>query len=122
MRKRKVGLALSSGASRGFAHIGVLAVLEREGIPIDMIAGTSTGALMGALYAQGRDIEEIKRVMVDLGKQRVFYISQLALAKTRLIRARKAKNWLKTLIGDTKFKDLKIPFTCVATDIITGES
>jgi len=119
--KRKVGVALSGGAASGFAHIGVLAVLEKEGIPIDMIAGTSAGALMGALYAQGRDINEIKRVMTGLGRERVSYITQLVLAKTHLIRARKAKSWLRTLIGDTEFKDLRIPFACVATDIITGE-
>ena len=52
MGKRKVGLALSGGAAQGLAHVGVLAVLEKEGIPIDMIAGTSMGAIIGAFYAQ----------------------------------------------------------------------
>ena len=55
MRGRKVGLALGGGAARGLAHIGVLEVLEKEGIPIDMIAGTSAGAAIGALYAQEQD-------------------------------------------------------------------
>ncbi len=52
---KKVGLALGSGVARGLAHIGVLKVLENEGIAVDMIAGTSTGAAIGALYVQGRD-------------------------------------------------------------------
>jgi len=60
LSERKVGLALSSGAAKGLAHIGVLEVLEREGIPIDMIAGTSMGALVGALYAQGKDVSHIR--------------------------------------------------------------
>ena len=50
MQKRKVGLALGTGAARGLAHIGVLNILEKEGIPVDMIAGTSAGAAVGALY------------------------------------------------------------------------
>ena len=67
MQSGKVGLALGSGAARGLAHIGVLEVLEREGIPIDMIAGTSTGALIGALYAQGKDISQIKKLVTSMG-------------------------------------------------------
>jgi len=54
MSNKKVGLALSGGAARGLAHIGVLEVLKKEGIPIDMIAGTSAGAVAGAVYAQCR--------------------------------------------------------------------
>ena len=58
----KVGLALGGGAARGLAHIGVLEVLEREGIPIDMIAGTSIGALVGALYAMRGNITRIEEL------------------------------------------------------------
>lgn len=121
MQNIKVGLALSSGAAAGFAHVGVLLVLEKEGIPIDMVAGTSTGALIGALYAQGKSAGEIKILITDLGRKRFSYTVKLALAKTRLIRAKQAKNWLGTLVGDSEFEDLVIPFACVATDIMTGE-
>jgi len=119
--KRKVGVALSSGAAAGFAHIGVLAVLEREGIPIDMMAGASVGALIGALYAQGKDIDEIGRVITDLGRKRVYHVARLALIKMRFIKDDERKYWLRATVGDVEFKDLKIPFACVAADIYTGE-
>ena len=61
MSRRKVGLALGSGAARGLAHIGVLEVLEKQGIPVDMIAGASAGAAVGALYAQSLDASKIKK-------------------------------------------------------------
>jgi NTE family protein len=71
--------------------------------------------------SQGGNIDELKSLIIDLGRKRVSYSVQLALAKTRFIRATKARNWLNSLIGDTEFRDLRIPFTCVATDIGSGE-
>jgi len=121
LQKRKVGLALGSGAAKGFAHIGVLTVLGKEGIPIDMIAGTSAGAFIGALYAQGRTTNEIKSLIVDLGRKRLALLTDLALPKTGLIRGRKIEDMLRSIMGDIEFGDLKMPFACVATDIITGE-
>jgi len=119
--RRKVGLALGAGAARGLAHIGVLEVLQREGIPIDMIAGTSAGALIGALYAQGKDISQIRNLAMDLGSKRFALLLDPALPKTGLVKGRKIKEALKSIIGDVEFKDLRIPFACVATDIRTGE-
>lgn len=119
--KRKIGLALGSGAARGLAHIGVLEVLEKEGIPIDMLAGSSAGALVGALYAQGKDVSQIKNLAIDLGSKRFALLADPALPKTGLIRGRKVKDVLRSIIGDIEFKDLRIPFSCVATDIMTGE-
>jgi len=118
---KKVGLALSSGAARGWAHVGVLSVLEEEGIPIDMIAGTSAGAVIGALYAQGKDIPQLKRLAVKTGRTKMAFLADLTLPKTGLFEGKRIKSWLKSIIGDVEFKDLKIPFACVATDIMTGE-
>jgi len=118
---KKVGLALSGGAARGLAHIGVLEVLEKEGIPIDMIAGTSAGAAVGALYAQGKDTSQIKSLVLDLGWKRLAPLVDLALPKTGFIQGRKVKEVLKSTIGDIDFEDLSIPLACVATDIVTGE-
>ncbi|HEY92451.1 MAG TPA: patatin family protein [Dehalococcoidia bacterium] len=119
--KRKIGLALGSGAARGLAHIGVLSVLEKEGVPIDMIAGTSIGALIGALYARGKNADRIKDLVIELGSKRLSLLADPALPKTGLIKGRKVKNVLKSVIGNIDFRDLKLPFACVATDINSGE-
>lgn len=122
LQKRKVGLALGSGAARGLAHIGVLEVLEKEGIPIDMIAGTSAGAAIGALYAQGKGTSLIKNLALDLSWKRLASLIDLALPRTGFIQGRKIKDLLELVIGgDIEFSDLKIPLACVATDIRTGE-
>jgi len=121
MKKRKVGLALGGGAARGLAHIGVLEVLEREETPIDMIAGTSAGALVGAAYAQGIDITQMKNLAIEWGAKRFSLLADPALPKTGLVRGRKIENMLKSIIGDVSFSDLRIPFACVASDIITGQ-
>ncbi len=122
-RKRKrVGLALSSGSARGIAHAGVLEVLEKEGIPIDLIAGTSAGAVVGALYAQGKRAGQIKRLALELGWKKLAPLVDPSLPKTGLIKGKKVKDLLTLFIGgDIKFSDLKIPFACVTTDINTGE-
>jgi len=119
-RRKKVGLALGSVA-RGLAHIGVLEVLERENISVDMIAGTSVGALIGALYAQGKKVSEIKDMAEMVGSKRLNFLTDLTLPKTGLIRGRKIEDTLKSFFGSAKFEDLKIPFACVATDIDSGE-
>jgi len=123
LRKRKVGLALGGGAARGLAHIGVLEVLEKEGIPIDMIAGTSAGAAIGALYAEGKDASVIKSLALDLRSwKRLASLVDLALPRTGFIKGRKIRDLLKLLIGgDIEFSDLRIPLACVAADIMTGE-
>ncbi len=122
MRRKKIGLALGSGAARGLAHIGALEVLGKEGIPIDMIAGTSAGAAVGALYAQGKDVSQIKELALNMGWKKLAPLIDLSLPKTGFIKGRKIKDLLALIVGgDIKFSDLKIPLACVATDIDTGE-
>ena len=121
MKRGKVGLALGTGAARGLAHIGVLEVLEKEDIPIDMIAGTSAGAIVGALYAYGKDSSQIKKLAQNLGSKRFALLADPALPKTGLIRGRKIEDRLRSIFGDIEFGDLGIPFACVATGIEHGE-
>ena len=118
---KKIGLALSGGAARGFAHIGVMDVLQKEGIPIDMIAGTSAGAVMGAVYAAGQDTGKMIEHAMDPHWKKIPMIDP-SFPKTGFIKGRKIKNLLSSLLGgNIEFSDLKIPFACVATDIDTGE-
>ena len=121
MSRKKVGLALSGGAARGLAHIGVLEVLQEEEIPIDMIAGTSAGAVAGAIYAWNQDLSQIKKDALE-SKWKQLSLIDPSLFKGGLIKGRKISNLLTSYIGgDIKFHHLKIPFACVATDIDTGE-
>jgi NTE family protein len=119
--RKKVGLALGSGAARGLAHIGVLQVLEREGIPVDMITGTSIGAIIGALYAQGKKADEILEIARDFGTHRLSYLVDISLPRTGLIKGKKLDDKLAQLYAGMKFKDLKLPFKCMATDIDAGK-
>ena len=115
-----LGLALSGGAVRGAAHIGVLEVLEREGIGIDRIAGTSVGAIVGAAYAAGHRPAAILEEFRDAG--------WLSLGSPRfdldfrgLLDSAPLERMLRERFGLTTFEELEIPFRCVACDIGTGE-
>jgi NTE family protein len=120
-RKKKIGLALSGGAARGLAHVGVLDVFQKEGIPIDIIAGTSVGAIMGAVYASGQETDKMIEQALDTHWKRIPMIDP-SFPKTGFIKGRKIKNLLSSFLGgNIRFSDLKIPFVCVATDIDTGE-
>ena len=123
MEKKRVGLALSGGAAKGLAHIGVLEILQKEGIPIDIIAGTSAGALVGSVFAQGKDMETIKKEALSLsGVRKIASLADLTWFKSGLIKGKRIKDFLRRLIGgDVQFADTKIPFAVVATDINTGE-
>ena len=122
MRSKKVGLALGSGAARGLAHIGVWKVLQEAEIPIDMVAGTSAGAIIGALCAQGKDASQIKAMTLELSGHKLAPLIDPSLPKSGFIKGRKIKDLLGSHIGgNIRFSDMKIPFACVATDILTGE-
>jgi NTE family protein len=120
--RKKVGLVLGSGAARGLAHIGVLEVLQKEGIPIDMIAGTSAGAAIGAIYARSLDAAQMREQALEAGWKKIAPLIDPSLPKTGLIKGKKIKDLLTSYIGgNIKFSELRIPFACVATDIDTGE-
>jgi NTE family protein len=119
--RKKVGLALGGGYARGLAHIGILEVLEREGIPVDIISGTSIGALVGALYARERDAALIRKQAMQLDWVSMTALVDFTLPKSGFISGKRVTNMLRRLIGDIQFSDLDIPLSCVATDIMTGD-
>lgn len=114
----KVGLALGGGAAKGFAHLGVLKVLVKEGIPIDLIAGCSMGSIFGALYSAGADLDILER-MLDQMPQKQFF--DLAVPKMGLVRGHRVEALLKLLTKDKDFSQLNIPLYVVAVDIEKGE-
>ncbi len=122
-KKPKIGLALGSGAARGLAHIGVLKALTEEGVPIDMLAGSSMGALVGACYARRAEIAEFENIILRTDWKRLLQLADpnLALMFKGFIHGQKVKELLRTIIGDVEFKDLKVPLAVVATDANTGE-
>src|SRR5262245_50299073 len=131
LTRRSVGIALGSGAAWGLAHIGVLEVLERERIPVDVIAGASMGAIVGAHYALGFSparLEEIAtsvRHVQDLVRilPRLLYLAvDFNLARPGLFAGEHFQRVLESLgpIKGRTFADLQIPFRAVATDIATG--
>lgn len=123
MLKKKVGLVLGGGAARGMAHIGVLNVLEKEGIPIDMIAGTSAGAVVGSLYARSQNASLIEQKVINLTGRQITRLIDPALPRTGFIKGEKFNDLLASFLGgNIKFNDLLIPFACTATDIDTGEA
>jgi NTE family protein len=120
--RKKVGLVLSGGAARGLAHVGVLRVLQREKVPIDIITGTSSGAIIGAAYAHDQDTVKITREALDANWKTMAPLIDPSFPKTGLIKGAKIKKLLTEYVGgNISFSDLKIPFACVATDIDTGE-
>jgi len=114
----KVGLALSGGAARGLAHIGVLKALEEESIPIDMIAGTSAGALVGACYAKERKAAVLEEIALGVDWKKLAHLADLNLILLwkGFVQGQKVKSFLSSLIGDIGFEDLEIPLAIVATD------
>jgi NTE family protein len=115
---RKIGLALSGGSVRGAAHLGVLEVLEGEGIRPDFVAGTSAGSVVGALYCAGLPVDEIKRLGRDVHWTQVGRITRPRLGFFDISRLESTMNEL--LEGRT-FDQLSIPFAAVAVDILRGE-
>jgi predicted acylesterase/phospholipase RssA/CRP-like cAMP-binding protein len=115
----KVGVALGSGASRGSAHVGVLKALEQAGIPIDIIAGTSVGAFIGALYAGGQPISAFERVLPTVKWRQLVNIT---LPPKALVSNHPMARFVEKYIGPVDFGDLLIPFAAVAADAVSGEA
>jgi len=119
----KVGLALGSGAALGMAHIGVIKALREADIPIDMIAGTSMGALVGACYAADGQIEDLEELALTANLRKITHLldPNFTLIRAGFLHGKRVEGFLKPIIGDRDVNQCKIPFAAVATDIHSAQ-
>ncbi len=118
--KQTVSLVLSSGSARGIAHIGVIEELERQGLQIKAIAGSSMGALVGGIYASG-NLDVFKDWMCKLDKKAVFSLIDFTLSADGIVKGEKVIKELLKMIPDVNIEDLPISYCAVATDIKNGK-
>lgn len=112
------GLALGGGFSRGIAHVGVLRVFEREGIPISWVAGVSAGSIVAAGYAGGSDSHQLERVARSM---RFKDVAGWRISKLGLVGSERMEAFLRRALPVHRFEEMKIPLAVVATDLKTGE-
>jgi NTE family protein len=114
----KIALVLGAGSSRGFAHIGVLKILESNGIPIHLIVGTSVGSLVGCLYAYGYNAFQLQKISFSIEKGDVI---DLTIPDNGFIKGEKLEEFVNNTLKKTPMERLGIPFYAVATDIQNGQ-
>ena len=121
MFRPKIGLALGGGGPKGLAHIGVIKALEKNNIPIDFIAGTSVGSLIGGFYAYSKNIATIEEYLMK--KNWLQILSYFADPSIRggLIEGNKMERFLDEYLYSSSFSDVKIPFHATSIDIQTGD-
>ena len=119
-KKPKIGLALGSGSAKGLAHIGVIKALVENNIPIDFIAGSSIGALVGAYYAIYKDVDKMEKIALSTNWRTALSLFDPSLSGG-FVKGSKVENLIKNWFNGYNFDDLKIPLTTVATDLISGQ-
>lgn len=117
-KPRRVGLALGGGGARGAAHVGVLKVLEREGIRPDCVVGVSAGSVVGAGYCAGMSVAEMEELALNLEWSR---LGRIVRPRLGFFDSQRLESYVAELVGDLQFADLSIPFAAVAADILTGQ-
>lgn len=119
--RRSIGLVLSGGGARAYAHLGVVRALREAGLPLDVVGGTSMGAVVAACAAMGWDDDEI-----ELRIRKAFVesnpLGDYVLPVVSLVRGRRVEERLQEHFGDTLIEDLEMPFFCVSTDLVAGQA
>ena len=118
-RPAKIALVLGAGASKGFAHVGVLKILENNKVPIQMIVGTSVGSFVGSLYAYGYDAYALQKISISMERSDV---GELTIPDNGFLKGERLRDYINTKVHNSPIQKLKIPFYAVATDIKTGKS
>jgi NTE family protein len=112
-----VGLALSGGTARAIAHVGVIRALEEAHIPISYVAATSGGAMVGTFYSSGMPVSSIAQIANEMSWTKLISIR---LSRLGFISSKRIEDFVRDIIGDVTFEDLKIPCSVVATNLETG--
>jgi NTE family protein len=121
-QQKRIGVALGGGSARGYAHIGAISVLEKHGFEPNVIAGTSFGAVVGAMYALGQSCEEMRKSSSQIrSRQLIPQITDFGLHKAALFSGEKLEAYFDALLEGRHFSDLKKELVVVATDVDTGE-
>jgi NTE family protein len=114
----KIALVLGAGASKGFAHVGVIKILESNKIPIHMIVGTSVGSVVGSFYAFGYDAFQLQKLSFAIEKGEIV---DLILPENGFIKGEKLEEFVNKTVKNTPMEKLKIPFYAVAADVQSGQ-
>lgn len=115
--KKSVALVLSSGGSKGLAHIGVIQEIERQGFEITSIAGSSIGSVIGGLYAMDK-LEDYTRWVKTLNRKLIWELLDFTFSSNGLLKGDRVLNKMKSFIPDESIESMRIPFSAVATDIV----
>ncbi len=118
--RKKFGLALGGGGSRGVAHVGVIKALEEEGLKPDFISGCSMGSVVGACYAMGMSCGQMMDKVAKIKTMKLVDLSVAPITRLALLRGHKMQHMLTKELGDLTFDQLKIPFSCIASDLYSG--
>jgi NTE family protein len=119
-RPAKVGLALGGGAARGFAHVGVIQVLEENGLKPDLVVGTSAGSLVAALYASGRSGAQLQQIALEMDEA-AFADWTLPLFNRGMLRGEALARYVNTQVGNRLIEGMALPLGIVATDLNSGQ-
>lgn len=119
-KEPKIALVLSGGSAKGFAHVGVIRVLEQEKIPIHMIIGTSVGSLIGGLYAANPDSFQLEYIAFKVERNDI--LDMLAIPRLGLGQGSRLEEFVEKHVKVKRIEDTKIPFYPIATDLNTGET
>ncbi len=118
-KKKKIGLALGSGSARGWAHIGVIEALLSSGYEIEYVAGTSMGALVGAVFAAGK-LDRLKEIVLQLDWRQILGFVDITLPRSGLIDGKKVSSFIRKYVHIEDISSLPVKFSAVSTNINTG--
>jgi NTE family protein len=113
-----IGLALGSGGAKGFSHLGVIKILAENNIPIHLIAGSSMGALVGAFFAVGQEIDDLYRIALAFKRK---YFLDFTITKMGLIQGDRIKEYIRLFTHQKRLEEFQLPIGVVTTNLYTGQ-